>query len=165
MDLFVGLGFDIHPFRDGRKLVLGGVEIPYHKGLLGHSDADVLVHAICDAILGAARKGDLGTHFSDKDPKWKGVYSLVLLAEVEKMIREEGLFIKQIDTVILAQEPRLSPYIEEMRENIAKNSHTNKEMVSIKITSPEGIGCFGRGEGMGAWAVVLLERRDPKLNR
>lgn len=152
----IGHGYDVHRLVEGRKLILGGVEIPYERGLLGHSDADVLVHAIMDAILGAAALGDIGRHFPDTDEKYKGADSLKLLEEVKKLIDKKGYFISNVDATIIAQKPKLMPYIEKMRENISKTLEINIDCVNIKATTEEGLGFTGSGEGIAAHAVVLL---------
>ena len=153
----IGYGYDVHRFADGRELILGGVEIPFHKGLLGHSDADVLLHAIMDALLGAAALGDIGQHFPDNDPKYKDADSLKLLWEVVGMVEAEGFKIMNIDTTVRAQEPKLAPYIDEMRENIAVACGMKKSAVSVKATTEEGLGFTGKLEGISVTAVCLLE--------
>lgn len=152
----IGHGYDVHRLVEGRKLILGGVEIPYEKGLLGHSDADVLVHAIMDAILGAAALGDIGRHFPDTDEKFKGADSLKLLKEVKKLIELKGYSLSNIDATIIAQKPKLMPYIEKMRENISKTLNINIDDINIKATTEEGLGFTGSGEGISAHAVALL---------
>lgn len=156
----VGIGYDAHRFIPGRKLVIGGVEIDHCLGLKGHSDADVLVHAIMDAMLGAAGMGDIGTHFPDSDPAYKDISSLVLLKEVAGVIRKAGMETVNIDGIIVAQEPRMSPYIERMKENIADTVGLNPSCVNVKATTTEGMGFEGRKEGIGAQAVVLLSGRQ-----
>jgi len=153
----VGQGFDVHRFASGRKLILGGVEVDYHLGLTGHSDADVLSHALGDALLGAAALGDLGRHFPDNDPKWKGVSSLQLLARIVELVRAEGYELVNADLTLIAEEPKIAPYITRMREEIARALGVEMSAISIKATTTEGLGCTGRGEGMAAQAVVLLE--------
>lgn len=143
----IGLGYDIHRLVQGRRLVLGGVEIPFEKGLLGHSDADVLIHAVCDAILGAAGMGDIGYHFPDTDPEFKDIYSIKLLAVTYEMIRSKGFSVNNIDSTIFAEAPRLSPYKEEMKRNIARTLQINPDQVNIKATTAEGVGLIGKGEG------------------
>jgi 2-C-methyl-D-erythritol 2,4-cyclodiphosphate synthase len=152
----VGLGYDIHRLVPGRKLVLGGVEIPFEKGLIGHSDADVLVHAVCDAILGAAGIGDIGYHFPDNDPEFKDIYSIKLLAKTYEMVHSKGFSIKNLDSTIFAEAPMLSPYKEEMKKNIARTIKVEPERVNIKATTAEGLGLIGKGEGIGAMCVVLI---------
>ncbi|MDO6355499.1 2-C-methyl-D-erythritol 2,4-cyclodiphosphate synthase [Caloramator sp. CAR-1] len=154
----IGHGYDVHRLVEGRKLILGGVEIPYEKGLLGHSDADVLVHAIMDAILGAAALGDIGRHFPDTDEKFKGADSLKLLEEVKKLIEIKGYSISNIDATIIAQRPKLMPYIEKMRENISKTLNISIDDINIKATTEEGLGFTGSGEGISAHAVALLAK-------
>ena len=154
----IGLGYDVHAFVEGRKLVLGGVEIPYEKGLDGHSDADVLVHAIMDAIVGAMRAGDIGKLFPDTDPTYKDADSLKLLAHVGKLAREQGYSIDDIDSVVMLQEPKMSPYREQMRANIAAALDIAVENVGVKATTTEHLGYEGRGEGASAQAVCLLSR-------
>ena len=153
----VGNGFDFHPLEDGRRLVLGGVEIKHDKGLRGHSDADVAVHAIANAILGALGAGDLGRHFPDDDPQYKDADSLKLLAEVGKLARDHGWRLGNADLTIFAQAPRLKPYLDTMRERIAAALAADPSAVNVKASSPEGIGALGRGDGMAAAAIVMLE--------
>lgn len=154
----IGQGYDVHPWAQGRPLVLGGVEIPCEKGLLGHSDADVLLHSICDALLGAVGLGDIGKHFPDKDQAYKGISSLVLLEKVAGMLKEAGWQVNNLDATVVAQSPRLSPYIFLMRERIAGVLGVSVDRVSVKATTSEGLGFVGREEGAAAQAVVLLER-------
>lgn len=154
----IGLGFDVHAFAPDRKLILGGVDIPHYQGLLGHSDADVLAHAIADALLGAVRGGDIGKLFPDTDPKYKGANSLLLLAEVANFVREQGYEIVDIDSVISAQAPKLSPYREQMRENLAKACGIPVESIGVKATTTERLGFEGREEGISAQAVALVAR-------
>lgn len=152
----IGHGYDVHRLTEGRKLILGGVEIPWNKGLLGHSDADVLAHAIADALLGAAALGDIGKLFPDNDPAYKGADSLKLLAEVCRRVREAGYEVENIDATILAQAPKLRPYIDRMRENLAAACGISPGQVSVKATTEEGLGFTGAGEGMAAHSVCLL---------
>ena len=155
----IGIGYDVHAFaaaEDNRELILGGVPIPYERGLLGHSDADVLSHAIADALLGAARAGDIGAHFPDTDPVFKGASSLMLLRLVGEVLQEDGWQIVDIDSVVVAQAPRLSPYRESMRTNIAEALGIDVSQVGIKATTTEYLGFEGRGEGISAQAVALL---------
>ena len=152
----IGQGYDVHRLMEGRKLILGGVEVPYEKGLLGHSDADVLVHAIMDALLGAAALGDIGGMFPDTDEKWKGADSLVLLEAVVKRVNDEGYVIENIDSTLIAQQPKMKPYILSMRENIANVCGIDVSQVSVKATTEEQLGFTGRKEGISAHAVVLL---------
>lgn len=152
----IGQGYDVHRLVTGRRLILGGVDIPHETGLLGHSDADVLTHAICDALLGAAALGDIGRHFPDSDEKYRGVCSLVLLDEVGKLLRAKGCEINNIDAIIIAQAPKLAPHIDKMRENIAKTLGIGIEYVGIKATTEEGLGFTGRKEGIAASAVCII---------
>ena len=151
----IGTGYDVHKLVEGRKLIMGGVEIPYEKGLLGHSDADVLVHAIMDALLGAAALGDIGKHFPDTDPKYKGADSLMLMREVKRILSDEGYEIENVDSTIIAQAPKMKPHIEEMRQNIAEALSLDITQVSVKATTEERLGFTGRGEGISAQAVAL----------
>ncbi|SCY07679.1 2-C-methyl-D-erythritol 2,4-cyclodiphosphate synthase [Lachnospiraceae bacterium XPB1003] len=152
----IGSGYDVHRMGEGRKLIIGGVDIPYKKGLVGHSDADVLIHAIMDALLGAAALGDIGKHFPDTDPKWKGASSIKMLEMVRSLIEENGFIIENIDSTIRAQRPKLSPYIEEMRLNIASALKLSVGQVNVKATTEEHLGFTGREEGIAADAVCLL---------
>lgn len=156
MKFRVGHGYDVHKLVEDRKLIIGGVEIPHSKGLLGHSDADVLAHAICDALLGAAALGDIGKHFPDNDDRYKDVDSLVLLEKVCELIRNKGYEISNIDSTILAQAPKLRPYIDEMRSKLAKAMKLDIDELSVKATTEERLGFTGREEGIAAHAVVLL---------
>lgn len=151
-----GLGYDVHKLVLGRPLILGGVEIPYKYGLLGHSDADVLVHAIIDAILGAATLGDIGHHFPDTDERYKDISSLLLLKKTGDILRSKGYVVGNIDAVIIAQQPKLSPYIDEMRTNIAKALMANKDDINIKATTTERLGFEGQGQGMAAQAIAII---------
>jgi len=152
----VGNGYDVHKLVEGRKLILGGVEIPYEKGLLGHSDADVLVHSIMDALLGACGESDIGSHFPDNDIQYKGISSLLLLERVKDILRSKGYSIGNIDSIITAEKPKLSPYIDEMKGNIADILQLDKDCVGVKATTSEGLGYTGRGEGISAYAVVSI---------
>ena len=152
----IGMGYDVHKLVEGRDLIIGGVKIPYEKGLLGHSDADVLLHAIMDALLGAAALGDIGKHFPDTDPKYKGVNSLELLKEVATIIDKEHYVIENIDATIIAQAPKMRPYIDEMRINIAQALRIEMAQVSVKATTEEGLGFTGSGEGISSQAICLL---------
>ncbi|MDW7649941.1 MAG: 2-C-methyl-D-erythritol 2,4-cyclodiphosphate synthase [Bacillota bacterium] len=156
----IGTGYDVHRLTKGRDLILGGVNVPYELGLDGHSDADVLVHAIMDAMLGALALGDIGKHFPDSDPAYKGVSSLTLLAHVNTLCRNEGYLIGNIDTVIIAERPKLAPYITEMRQNIAHTLKINEDQIGIKATTTEGLGFCGRGEGIAAQATIILTLRQ-----
>jgi 2-C-methyl-D-erythritol 2,4-cyclodiphosphate synthase len=152
----IGQGFDVHQLVAGRKLIIGGVEISHDKGLLGHSDADVLLHAICDALLGAAALGDIGRHFADTDAKFKNIDSRILLREVLHLVRERGFRIANVDATIIAQEPKMAPHIFQMVENIASDLRIEKSAVNVKATTTEKLGLIGRGEGIAAQAVALL---------
>jgi len=156
MNMRVGQGYDVHRMVDGRKLIIGGVDIPYEKGLLGHSDADVLLHAICDALLGAAALGDIGRHFSDDDAKYKNIDSRILLREALHLVREQGYRVGNVDATIIAQEPKMAPHIFQMEANIAADLRVEKSAVNVKATTTEKLGLTGRGEGIAAQAVVLL---------
>lgn len=153
----IGHGYDVHKLTENRKLIIGGVEIPYEKGLLGHSDADVLLHAISDALLGAAALEDIGCLFPDNDEKYKGADSLVLLSEVVKVLKSKGFSVVNIDSTLIAQKPKMRPYIDEMRKNIADACDVSVDRVSVKATTEEGLGFTGSGEGMAAHAVCLIE--------
>jgi len=155
----VGIGLDYHRFGKGRPLVLGGVKIPYERGLLGHSDADVLTHAICDALLGAAGLGDLGLHFPPEDPRYEGISSLKLLERVRGMLEERGYRVENVDAVVVAEEPKLAPYFEPMKRALAETLGVPPERVNLKATRPEGLGALGRGEGILAQAVASLSER------
>jgi len=153
----VGIGYDVHPLVSGRNLVLGGTEIPFDKGLSGHSDADVLTHAIIDALLGAAGLKDIGQQFPPEDTKYEGISSLVLLSETNQLIRAKGFKVGNIDAIIVAQQPRLSPFVDEMRGCLSRTLGIASEQVMVKATSTEGLGFAGKGEGMAAYAVALVE--------
>ena len=153
----VGMGSDVHKLVEGRDLILGGVKIPYEKGLLGHSDADVLLHAIMDALLGAAALGDIGKHFPDTDPAYKGASSIRLLEEVGRMIDEKLYVIGNIDATIIAQRPKMAPHIEQMRKNVAEALHIEVDRVNIKATTEEGLGFTGTGEGISSQAIASLD--------
>ena len=152
----IGQGYDVHRLVEGRRLIIGGVDIPYEKGLLGHSDADVLLHAVMDALLGAAALGDIGQHFPDSDERYKGISSIALLKEVGKILQENGYMIENIDSTVIAQRPKLLPYRPQMAENIAAELGIEKEQVSVKATTEEGLGFTGTGEGISAQAIALL---------
>ena len=152
----IGHGYDVHTLVNDRALILGGVTIPYHLGLLGHSDADVLVHALCDALLGAIGAGDIGKHFPDNDPSFKGIDSFKLLATVLEKVTQRGYRLGNLDATIIAQRPRLAPFIPQMREKLALACACSIEQVNVKATTTEGLGFEGRGEGISAHAVVLL---------
>lgn len=152
----IGTGYDVHRLVPDRDLMIGGVRIPYEKGLLGHSDADVLLHAVMDALLGAAALGDIGKHFPDSDPAYKGISSLTLLEKVGDLLGEKGFVVENIDSTIIAQAPKMRPYIDTMRENIAGALGMESDFVSVKATTEEGMGFTGAGEGISAQAVCLL---------
>lgn len=154
----IGHGYDVHAFAEGRKLILGGVEIPHTKGLMGHSDADVLTHAVCDALLGAAALGDIGKHFPDSDCRFKGINSLLLLKEVGALLKDRGYRVVNIDSTLIAQKPKLAPYIEEMRANLAVALGIAVEELSVKATTEERLGFTGREEGIAAHALCLIEK-------
>ena len=153
----IGMGYDVHKLVDHRKLIIGGVDIPYDKGLLGHSDADVLVHAIMDSLLGAMAKGDIGHHFPDSDDRYKGISSIALLEEVNKIIVKENYMIDNIDATIIAQQPKMAPYISQMVSNIAKALNISEQRINVKATTEEKLGFTGSGEGIAAHAVCLIE--------
>jgi len=165
MKLRIGSGYDVHRLVSGRKLTIGGVTIPFERGLKGHSDADVLVHAVCDAVLGAAGLGDIGRHFPDSDPAYKDISSLILLKRCANMMEEQGYSIENIDCTIFAQAPKLEPYKEEMEHKIAAAIEISSESVNVKATTTEGLGFEGKGEGIAAHAVVLIAKISSlKLN-
>ena len=153
----IGMGYDVHKLVEGRKLIMGGVNIPYEKGLLGHSDADVLLHAIMDALLGAAALGDIGKHFPDTDERFKGISSILLLKEVGKLVKGKGFEIENIDSTIIAQRPKMAPHIPAMVENIAEALKISVDQVNVKATTEEGLGFTGRGEGISANSICLLK--------
>lgn len=155
----IGMGYDVHRLTENRDLILGGVKIDYELGLLGHSDADVLLHAIMDALLGAAALGDIGRHFPDTDPAYKGVSSMVLLENVGEKVTRQGYRIGNIDATIIAQRPKMKPYIEEMRNNVAKALGVQADQINIKATTEEGLGFTGSGEGISAQAICLLDMK------
>ena len=154
----IGHGYDVHRLEEGRKLILGGVDIPWERGLLGHSDADVLVHAVMDALLGAAGLGDIGKHFPDADPAYAGADSLKLLEHVTGLLRERSFAVGNVDATILAQRPKLAPHIPKMRDNLARVMRVEPSRVNVKATPEEGLGFTGSGEGMAAHAVALIEQ-------
>ena len=156
----VGMGYDVHRLAGNRDLIIGGVKIEYEKGLLGHSDADVLLHAISDALLGAAALGDIGKHFPDTDEKYKGISSLILLKHVGDLLEEEGYIINNIDATIIAQAPKMRPYIDEMRKNIADTLGLHISQVNVKATTEEGLGFTGTGEGISSQAVCLISEAN-----
>lgn len=152
----VGIGYDVHQLKDGLPLTLGGVRIEHSKGLVGHSDADVLIHAVCDALLGAAALGDIGKHFPDTDPKYKGIDSRLLLKETARLTREKGYEINNIDSILCMQKPKVAPYIHQMRQNLAEAMGIDIDQVSVKATTTEHLGFEGREEGISAHAVTIL---------
>ncbi|MBJ6801245.1 2-C-methyl-D-erythritol 2,4-cyclodiphosphate synthase [Geomonas propionica] len=156
----IGHGYDVHRLVEGRKLILGGVDVPYVKGLLGHSDADVLLHAISDAILGAIGEGDIGKHFPDTDPAYKGADSRKLLRHVMDLAERKGYRIGNVDATIVAQRPKLAPFIQQMRQNIAETLGTEDDRINVKATTTEELGFAGRGEGIAAYSVALLARKE-----
>lgn len=155
----VGIGYDVHKLRKNRKLILGGVEIPFEKGLLGHSDADVLIHAVIDAILGALGAGCIGEHFPDTDPRYKGISSMKLLEKIAELIALKESSVNNIDATIVCQEPKLTPYFIQMKENIAKALAIGPEQVNIKAKTEEGLGFTGKGQGISAYAVCLMHKK------
>jgi 2-C-methyl-D-erythritol 2,4-cyclodiphosphate synthase len=154
----VGLGYDIHRLVAGRKLVLGGVTIPYEKGLIGHSDADVLVHAVCDALLGAAGLGDIGMHYPDTDAEFKDISSIKLLEKTHDMLKENGFGIINIDSIVFAELPKVMPFRSEMEKNIAMAIEIDPECVNVKATTTEGLGMIGKGDGIGAMCIALIKK-------
>ncbi|MBE6678195.1 MAG: 2-C-methyl-D-erythritol 2,4-cyclodiphosphate synthase [Ruminococcaceae bacterium] len=154
----IGHGYDVHAFAEGRKLVLGGVDVPHSKGLMGHSDADVLAHAVCDALLGAAALGDIGGHFPDTDPAYKGADSLLLLKAVVKLLKDKGYRVVNVDSTVIAQKPKLAPFIGQMRQNLAEAMGLQLDEVSVKATTEEHLGFTGREEGISAHALCLIEK-------
>ncbi len=158
MKIRIGMGYDVHCLTEDRKLILGGVDIPYEKGLLGHSDADVLLHAIMDALLGAAALGDIGKHFPDTDPAYKGISSVELLKHVGGLLAEHGYRIGNIDATIIAQRPKMAPHIQAMRENTAKALNIDVDQINIKATTEEGLGFTGEGLGIASNAICMIEK-------
>ncbi len=156
----VGFGYDVHRLVEERKLILGGVEIPYEKGLLGHSDADVLVHAVMDAMLGAAGMGDIGRHFPDSDNQYKGIDSMILLEKVTELLTEAGYMVNNMDVTVVAQRPKLAGFIPQMEENLAKAVRVEKDAVNVKATTTEKLGFEGEGLGMSAYAVCTIKKRE-----
>jgi 2-C-methyl-D-erythritol 2,4-cyclodiphosphate synthase len=154
----IGTGYDVHRLEAGRKLMIGGVDIPFEKGLLGHSDADVLLHAICDALLGAAGLGDIGRHFPDTAPKYKDISSLMLLEEVQRLLGEAGYGVSNLDATIVAEKPKLASHITAMVANIASAVKVDRSAINVKATTTEGLGFTGSGEGMAAYAVALIRK-------
>lgn len=156
----IGMGYDVHKLIENRDLILGGVNIPYEKGLLGHSDADVLLHAIMDSLLGASALGDIGKHFPDTDPKYKGISSISLLKEVGKLLKENNFEIGNIDSTIIAQKPKMAPHILKMRENIAEALNISIDQINVKATTEEGLGFTGEGLGISSQSICLLTKND-----
>lgn len=156
----VGIGYDVHQLIAGRKLWLGGVEVPHSKGLLGHSDADVLIHAICDALLGAAALGDIGKHFPDKDPQYKDIDSKILLRKCGELLEKKGYYIVNIDSIVVAQQPKVGPFIPQMRQVMADILNIDIDQISVKATSTERLGFEGREEGISSQAVVLIDNQQ-----
>lgn len=155
-----GIGYDIHRLVSGRKLILGGVDIPFEKGLIGHSDADVLIHAVCDALLGAAALGDIGIHFPDTDTAYRDISSMVLLDKTVQLLESRGYLIVNVDVTILAQAPKLSPFRQAMQENIAGSLHLPADCVNVKATTTEGLGTIGNGEGIAAVCVAMINQKE-----
>lgn len=160
-----GMGYDVHRLTEGRRLIIGGVDIPFGKGLLGHSDADVLLHAVADALLGAAALGDIGRHFPDTDPAYEGADSLELLAEVGRLLAQKGYTVGNVDATIVAQRPKMAPHIPTMRENIARALHVEPERINVKATTEEHLGFTGSGEGISAYAVAGIEPAESAVRR
>lgn len=152
----VGIGYDFHSFKKGRRLVLGGVDIPHDRGLKGHSDADVLLHSVADALLGATGLKDIGTYFPDSDPQYRGLSSLLILEKVVRLLRGKGFMVGNVDVTVLAEEPRIQPHIEAIKENLARVLHVNTDRIGLKATTMEGCGPIGRKEGIAAHTLVLL---------
>jgi 2-C-methyl-D-erythritol 2,4-cyclodiphosphate synthase len=153
----IGMGYDVHKLVEGRQLIMGGVDIPYEKGLLGHSDADVLLHAIMDSLLGAAALGDIGKHFPDTDERYKGISSILLLREVGRLVKEKGFEIQNIDSTIIAQKPKMAPHIPAMVKNIAEALEVDMDRVNVKATTEEGLGFTGSGEGISSQSICLIK--------
>jgi 2-C-methyl-D-erythritol 2,4-cyclodiphosphate synthase len=153
----IGIGYDVHPLGAGRKLILGGVEVPHGQGLIGHSDADALIHSVCDALLGAMGEGDLGKHYPSSDPRYKGISSTVLLEEIAAILNRKGYRLVNLDTVIIAQAPRLSPYLDAMRSRMAEVLKVPRESINVKVKSGEGLDAVGREEAIAAQAICLIE--------
>ena len=153
----IGIGYDVHRLVEGRKLVLGGITIPFEKGLLGHSDADVLIHAVCDALLGAAGLGDIGLHFPDTDPKLKDISSMIILSETFNLLKDKGFTVINLDSTIMAEEPKITPFRETIQKNIARTIEIEPECVNVKATTLETLGMIGKGEGIAALCIALIE--------
>jgi 2-C-methyl-D-erythritol 2,4-cyclodiphosphate synthase len=154
-----GIGYDLHRLAEGRQLIVGGIELPFDKGPVGHSDGDVLAHALCDALLGAAGLGDIGTHFPDTDPKWKGANSLIFLEHVRKLLDEKHFAIEHVDAVVITEEPKLGPHFPKMREALAKALSVDAEMIHLKAKTNEGVDAIGRGEAIAAHVIATLTSR------
>jgi 2-C-methyl-D-erythritol 2,4-cyclodiphosphate synthase len=159
MSVRCGIGYDLHRLEEGRKLIVGGIELPFDKGPVGHSDGDVLAHALCDALLGAAGLGDIGTHFPDSDPKWKGANSLIFLRHAKKLLDEKNLVIEHVDAVVIAERPRLGPHFSKMCEALAKSLGVPTEKIHLKAKTNEGVDAVGRGEAIAAHVVATLSAR------
>jgi len=159
IDLRTGIGFDVHAFAEGRKLILGGIEIPFTKGLAGHSDADALLHAVTDALLGSLSLGDIGTHFPDDDPRYKNADSTVFLKRANELVRNRGFYVNNIDVVVMLQQPKISPYAQKMKDKISKILDIGSDRISIKATTTEKLGFVGREEGISVMAVVTAVRK------
>jgi 2-C-methyl-D-erythritol 2,4-cyclodiphosphate synthase len=153
----IGIGYDVHRLVEGRKLVLGGITIPFEKGLLGHSDADVLIHAVCDALLGAAGLGDIGLHFPDTDPKLKDISSMIILSKTFNLLKDKGFTVINLDSTIMAEEPKITPFRETIQKNIARTIEIEPECVNVKATTLETLGMMGKGEGIAALCIALIE--------
>lgn len=160
LDFRTGIGFDVHAYKQGRKLIIGGIEIPFAKGLEGHSDADVLLHAICDAMLGALALGDIGMHFPNTDPKWKDADSSVLLRQVNDLVNKKGYELGNIDSMLAMENPKIAPYVEKIRKRIAEILNIDLDQISVKATTTEKLGFVGRTEGVVSLATVLLIKKD-----
>jgi len=159
----IGSGYDVHKLVSGRKLIIGGVDIEFHMGLAGHSDADVLVHAVCDAVLGAAGLGDIGDHFPDNDPQYKGISSILLLETCGGLLKEQGYHIANIDCIVFAQVPRISPYKRQMEENMARALNMDTTLVNVKATTTEKLGFIGKGKGIAAQCTMLVKTGQPEI--
>ncbi len=159
-DFRVGFGYDVHRLVEGRDLVIGGVRIPYHLGLLGHSDADVLIHALCDALLGASGDGDIGKHFPDSDPEYKGISSMILLGHVMTKLSREGWRLSNADMILVAQRPKIAPYIPEIKDRLSSVMKCDACRINVKATTTEGLGFTGTGQGMAAYAVALIQKKQ-----
>jgi len=159
MNLRCGIGYDLHRLAEGRKLIVGGIELPFDKGPVGHSDGDVLAHALCDALLGAAGLGDIGTHFPDTDPKWKGANSLVFLEHARKLLGQKGFEIEHVDAVVIAERPKLGPHFPRMREALAKSLGVTPERIRLKAKTNEGVDAIGRGEAIASYVVATITLR------